>query len=114
VATIDGYVVLPENNYTALMNAVATVGPVAISVDASAWAAYESGIFNGCNQVNPDMDHAVVLVGYGEENGQKYWLVKNSWSTSWGLNGYVKIARSDSTNDAGICGIAMMPSFITV
>ena len=44
--------------------------------DASSWGAYKGGIFNGCNQAKPDIDHAVVLVGYGEENGQKYWLVK--------------------------------------
>jgi C1A family cysteine protease len=41
-------------------------------------------------------------------------LVKNSWGTSWGDNGYVKIARSDSENDEGICGIAMNPSFPTI
>jgi cathepsin L len=51
VATINGYVQLPENNYTALMNAIATVGPIAVSVDASAWGAYKSGVFAGCNQV---------------------------------------------------------------
>jgi len=51
------------------LNAVATVGPIAVSVDASNWHSYDHGIFNGCNQVNPDIDHAVVLVGYGEENG---------------------------------------------
>jgi cathepsin L len=54
VATIDGYVQLPENNYTALMNAIASVGPIAVSVDASAWSAYKSGIFDGCNQVTSD------------------------------------------------------------
>ena len=46
--------------------------------DASNWGAYKGGIFNGCNQAKPDIDHAVVLVGYGEENGQKYWLVRLS------------------------------------
>eukprot|EP00401_Gymnodinium_catenatum_P023168 CAMPEP_0117620150 /NCGR_PEP_ID=MMETSP0784-20121206/86983_1 /TAXON_ID=39447 /ORGANISM="" /LENGTH=89 /DNA_ID=CAMNT_0005424061 /DNA_START=1 /DNA_END=266 /DNA_ORIENTATION=+ len=82
VATIDGYVQLPENNYTALMNAVATVGPVAVSVDASAWRSYSSGVFNGCNQANPDIDHAVILMGYGtdSETGENYWLIRNSWS----------------------------------
>ncbi len=60
------------------------------------------------------LDHGVLIAGYGEENGTKYWLVKNSWGTSWGDNGYIKILRSDSTNDPGICGIAMMPSFPTV
>jgi len=39
--------------------AIATVGPLTISVDASAWAAYESGVFDGCNQTNPDINHAV-------------------------------------------------------
>jgi len=76
VASITGYVQLPENNYTALMNAVAQVGPIAVSVDASNWSAYKGGIFNGCNQAQPDIDHAVVLVGYGEEAGNKYWLVR--------------------------------------
>lgn len=83
VAHISGFVQLPENNYTALMNAIAQIGPMAISVDASEWHNYESGIFSGCNQESPDINHAVVLVGYGEENGQKYWTVRNSWSPSW-------------------------------
>lgn len=83
VAGIDGYVVLPTNDYTAMMNAVAQVGPVAIAVDAG-WSGYESGIYNGCNQENPDINHGVVLVGYGEEDGQKYWTIRNSWSPSWG------------------------------
>ena len=78
------------------MNAIARVGPVVISVDASTWHSYSSGIFNGCNQVSSDINHAVTLVGYGEENGQKYWTVRNSWSPSWGEKGYIRLARSDS------------------
>lgn len=103
-AHIDGYVKLPSNDYSSLMNAVAKIGPIAISVDASSWHAYSSGIFNGCNQVNPDINHAVVLVGYGEENGQKYWLVRNSWSASWGENGYIRLNR-----DENICGSDITP-----
>lgn len=106
-AMIDGFVKLPANNYTALMNAIATVGPIAISVDASTWHAYEGGVYQGCNQVNPDIDHAVVLVGYGSENGQAYWLVRNSWSPSYGEKGYIKIARQ--ATEEQICGSDVTP-----
>jgi cathepsin L len=95
-AQITGYKQLTENNYEELMNAVAQKGPIAISVDASTWSAYSSGIFDGCNQKNPDIDHAVVLMGYGTDNGKDYWLVRNSWSASWGENGYIRIARTAS------------------
>jgi cathepsin L len=106
-ATIKGYTYLPENNYDALMNAIATVGPVAVSVDASNWGAYEGGIFDGCNQKNPDIDHAVVLMGYGEENGKKYWTIRNSWSAAWGEKGYIRLARTD--NEQGRCGSDITP-----
>lgn len=107
VATVDGYVKLPENNYTALMNAIAQVGPIGISVDASAWSSYNGGIFDGCNQVNPDIDHAVVLVGYGEEDGKKYWLVRNSWSPKWGEKGYIRVLRTD--DEEARCGSDITP-----
>lgn len=66
MASIDGYIKLANNDYLSVMNAIATIGPLAINVDASTWHAYEGGIFNGCNQVNPDVNHVVVMVGYGE------------------------------------------------
>jgi len=104
---IDGYVELPQNNYTAIMNAIATVGPVAINVDAN-FGAYESGIFNGCDTTkNVDINHVVVLVGYGEDKGNKYWFVRNSWSPSWGEGGYIRVARSD--NDDTNCGVDSTP-----
>ena len=106
-ASISDYVFLPSNDYTSLMNAIATVGPVAISVDASTWSSYHSGIYNGCNQKNPDIDHAVVLVGYGEEAGEKYWLVRNSWSPSWGEKGYIRVKRAD--NEDELCGSDVTP-----
>ena len=107
VATITGFVQLPENNYTSLMNAIAKVGPVAVSVDASTWSAYRGGIFNGCNQKQPDINHAVTLVGYGEENGQKYWTVRNSWSPSYGELGYIRVLRTD--DDESNCGMDITP-----
>ena len=86
---------------------------IAIEADTKYFQSYSSGVLTS-SSCGTSLDHGVLIVGYGSENGIKYWLVKNSWSTSWGDQGYVKIARSDSTNDAGICGISMSPSFPTV
>lgn len=107
VASITGFTQLAENNYTALMNAIAQVGPIAVSVDASNWHAYDKGIFDGCDQKTPDINHAVTLVGYGEENGQKYWTIRNSWSPSWGELGYIRLARDDADEEK--CGMDVTP-----
>ena len=61
-----------------------------------------------------NLDHGVLIVGYGEEQGTEYWLVKNSWGPSWGDEGYIKLGRSDSTNDPGVCGVAMSASYPVV
>lgn len=105
---INGYVQLKENNYTELMNAVALVGPIAISVDAT-WGSYSSGIFAAPLVDGVDIDHAVVLVGYGFDAtlNQKYWLVRNSWSPSWGEKGYIRVLRTD--NDENYCAIDNTP-----
>ena len=97
------------------MKAAVAQQPVAVAIEADTryFQSYSGGILTS-SSCGTTLDHGVLTVGYGEENGQKYWLVKNSWGTSWGLDGYVKIARSESTNDPGICGIAMDPSFPTV
>ena len=86
---------------------------IAISADTKYFQSYSSGVLTS-STCYTSLDHGVLIVGYGVENGIKYWLVKNSWSTSWGDQGYVKIARSDSTNDPGVCGIAMDASFPSV
>ena len=86
---------------------------VAISADTKLFQSYSSGVITS-SSCYTSLDHGVLVVGYGTENGQDYWLVKNSWSSTWGENGYVKIARSSSNNDPGICGIAMDPSFPSV
>lgn len=95
-AHTTGFVQLTSNNYEDLMNAVATQGPIAVSVDASEFHSYDSGIFDGCNQAQPDINHAVVLMGYGTDNGKDYWLIRNSWSASYGEAGYIRIARTSS------------------
>ncbi len=97
------------------MKAAVAQQPVAVAIEADTryFQSYSGGILTS-SSCGTSLDHGVLTVGYGEENGQKYWLVKNSWGTTWGEKGYVKIARSESTNDPGICGIAMDPSFPTV
>ena len=97
------------------LKAAVTKQPVAVAIEADTkyFQSYSGGVLTS-SSCGTSLDHGVLAVGYGEENGQKYWLVKNSWGTSWGEQGYVKIGRSESTNDAGICGIAMDPSFPTV
>lgn len=86
---------------------------VAIEADTFYFQSYSSGVLTS-DKCGTKLDHGVLVVGYGTENGNDYWLVKNSWGTSWGDKGYVKIGRSDLQNDPGICGIAMQPSYPVV
>merc|ERR1712055_761121 len=60
---------------------------------------YGGGVFSGCHP-GTSTDHAISVVGYGSENGVPYWLIKNSWGTGWGDNGFIKLARG-----SGMCGI---------
>lgn len=114
IATFTSCYDVAPNDQVSLKAAVAKQ-PVSIAIEADTryFQSYSSGILTSPD-CGTNLDHGVLIVGYGEDKGQKYWLVKNSWSTSWGDEGYVKIARSDSRNDKGICGIAMQPSFISV
>jgi C1A family cysteine protease len=114
LATMTSCSDVKPNDQISLKAAVAQQ-PVAIAIEADTkyFQSYSSGILDS-SECGTQLDHGVLIVGYGEDAGKKYWLVKNSWSASWGDNGYIKIARSESTNDEGICGIAMDPSFPSV
>jgi cathepsin L len=106
VAVLKSYTVLPSNQYLPVMEALTKVGPLAVNVDAGAWSDYESGVFSGCNQTNPDINHVVQLVGYGVDNDLgPYWIVRNSWSPSWGEIGYIRLSRSSSPT----CGDDLWP-----
>ena len=58
-----------------------------------------------------DLDHSVLLVGYGEENGELYWLIKNSWSTYWGDQGYMKLSQKD--NNCGVTTQALYANAVS-
>lgn len=96
---ITGWTQLEMNNYQATMNAVAKVGPLAIAMAASSWGYYEQGIWTDTAD-DANVDHAILLVGYGEENGQKYWKIRNSWGSSFGEDGgYIRVSRSDDDDN---------------
>ncbi len=89
--------------------------PVAIAIEADTryFQSYSGGILDS-SSCGTKLDHAVEIVGYGTENGIDYWIVRNSWSNTWGEQGYVRIKKTSSTNDIGICGVAAEPSFLSV
>ncbi|KAK9883495.1 hypothetical protein WA026_001669 [Henosepilachna vigintioctopunctata] len=103
VTKLSGYVQIPSEDEDALTEAIATKGPISVGVDASTMAFnfYRSGIYTGpCSSI--DLDHAILAVGFGSENGKNYYIVKNSWGSSWGEEGYIRIPR----NSGNKCGIA--------
>ncbi|XP_071703080.1 cysteine proteinase COT44 isoform X1 [Rutidosis leptorrhynchoides] len=109
VVTIDGYHDVPMNNEDQLLQAVA-MQPVSVGICGGerAFQLYSKGIFTGpCSTA---LDHAVLIVGYDSKDGVDYWIVKNSWGTSWGMDGYIHMARN--TGDIyGLCGINMLASY---
>lgn len=92
--TCDGYVQVPANDPSELETALATKGPIAVSVAAN-WGRYGGGIYEGgCSSSGCTINHAVLAVGYSQD----YWLIRNSWGSSWGESGYIRLTRThDST-----------------
>merc|ERR1712023_41948 len=95
-----------QDDEDALMQAVAQQPvSVAIEADRSVFQFYSGGVMDS-SQCGTQLDHGVLVVGYGEDSGKKYWKVKNSWGASWGMNGYILLGRQTGSKQ-GVCGIAM-------
>lgn len=108
-----GYIELPSGDEKKLTRAIATRGPVSIAIDASqeSFRLYDGGVYDepACGNQEENLDHGVLVIGYGTDaiHGD-YFLVKNSWSESWGESGYIKMARNKD-NQCGIATSAVYP-----
>ena len=92
-------------------------GPVSVSIDATPpdFYYYGGGVYDNAACTAYDLDHSVLAVGFGvvaktPTETQKYWIVKNSWSSYWGEGGYVRVMYSDTQNT---CGVATTPAYVT-
>lgn len=118
IAKINGYVNVTAYSGDALRQAIAKQPvSVVIQADQSIFQFYNSGVVTtGCGN---QLDHAVLAVGYGTtETGQPYYKIKNSWGTTWGVNGYIYLGAGKSDNaqnqGSGVCGVLSMPTYPTM
>jgi len=108
---IQSYVDVTASSDSAMMTALSKQPvSVAIEADQASFQLYKSGVFTGSCGTN--LDHGVLVVGYGSESGSDYYKVKNSWGTSWGQDGYILLGRGSSYNSgAGQCGVLLEASY---
>ncbi|XP_022097041.1 digestive cysteine proteinase 2-like [Acanthaster planci] len=112
---LSNYTKVQSGNKTALTLALANVGPIAVGIDAhlKTFSFYASGVYydKACGNKPGDLDHAVLAVGYGtmivDKKSTPYWIIKNSWSTYWGNNGYVLMSQQDNN-----CGVATAATYV--
>ncbi|XP_026499984.2 digestive cysteine proteinase 1 [Vanessa tameamea] len=111
VTSIKGWVNVTAKNENALKLAIFKHGPISVAIDAShkTFSFYSNGVYYEpkCKNEVDQLDHAVLAVGFGVLNGQKYWLIKNSWSNLWGNDGYVLMAIKDDN-----CGVQAAPTYV--
>nr|ACO15154.1 Cathepsin K precursor [Caligus clemensi] len=107
LARVRGYETLPSNDMEAVMRHLAEVGPLSVNVDSTLWHSYGGGVMDGFDfDKNINLNHIVQLIGYGlDEKQGPYWLIKNSWGSDWGEEGFIRIKRYSETQ----CGFDATP-----
>lgn len=105
------FVDVPPSSDSSMMSALAQQPvSIAIQADQQAFQLYKSGVFTGT--CGTSLDHGVLAVGYGTDGGKDYYKVKNSWGTSWGEGGYIRLGRGDMYNSGdGQCGMLLESSY---
>lgn len=105
-ARVAGWSQLPSNQAKPLMEAITQQGPVVVAVDGNSWFNYDSGVFDGCDR-DATLGHAVLAKGFGQDAGNKYWLIQNSWGESWGEQGHIRLLRHE--DEDSWCGTDRKP-----
>ncbi|GCC28364.1 hypothetical protein chiPu_0006794 [Chiloscyllium punctatum] len=111
-AVCNGYIDLPKGSEAYLQMAVADNGPISVAIDAGhlSFQLYSSGVYDEPLCSSEELNHGVLVIGYGTLHGNDYWLVKNSWGTDWGDEGFIYMSRNKNNQ----CGIASAASFPVV
>lgn len=106
--SIKGYKNVTSGDENKLQEAV-LINPVVALINAglASFQTYRSGVYDDAQCTAQQLDHAVLIVGYGTLAGQDYWICENSWGVNWGMKGYILIAR----NKGNMCGIASAASY---
>jgi cathepsin L len=111
VLKVKSYVDVKAESEEQLQQAVGLIGPISVAVDASGFNFYSTGVYdqNNCGNGRNNLNHGILAVGYGTtDDGKQYWLVKNSWGSSWGEHGYIRMSKNSNNH----CGIATLASYV--
>lgn len=112
IGQVSGYIEISRGSESDLAAKISQYGPACIAIDASHYSfqLYSSGIYDESSCSSYSLDHGVGCVGYGSENGTAYWIVRNSWGTSWGEQGYIRM-RKDHNNQCGVATMSLVAKY---
>lgn len=116
VASVKSWGVISPNHEKHMELALRYIGPISVGINGGdhSFLSYSGGVFNS-SKCKQGANHALLIVGYGQDEGSRWWLARNSWGKGWGENGFVRIARGDGSKGVpGICGIARSPSVVSL